>query len=196
MPLREHQLVELLDVSRNTIREAFRLLSRERLVVHHLHRGVAVRQLDEDDIHDIFRTRRPIELMAIEYSATAPRRSLLELLALVEQAEEAADRDDWEHVATMDIVFHQRLVELIGSERISAFFRIVHTELRLVFGIVERPPDLFARFVPRNRRLAELLLAGERATATSELEAYLDEGERLLTRGVRVLFSGSDAVDS
>ena len=76
-PLREQQLVASLEVSRNTIREAFRLLGRERLVVYQLHRGVAVRQLDEHDVHDIYRTRRPLELMAIEYSAEAPPAALL-----------------------------------------------------------------------------------------------------------------------
>ena len=43
-PLREQQLVGSLDVSRNTLREAFRLLGRERLVDYTLHRGVAVRR--------------------------------------------------------------------------------------------------------------------------------------------------------
>src|SRR5262249_56792864 len=97
-PLREQQLVTSFEVSRNTIREAFRLLGRERLVVYHLHRGVAVRQLDEHDVHDIYRTRRPLELMAIEYSADAPRETLVELVELVEQAEAAAAAGDWKQV--------------------------------------------------------------------------------------------------
>src|SRR5215471_17284471 len=49
-PLREQQLVGSLDVSRNTLREAFRLLGRERLVDYTLHRGVAVREVDEADV--------------------------------------------------------------------------------------------------------------------------------------------------
>src|SRR3954454_3634165 len=46
--LSEEQLVEVLHVSRNTLREAFRLLTHEGLLVHHLHRGVFVPELDED----------------------------------------------------------------------------------------------------------------------------------------------------
>lgn len=183
-PLREQQLVASLDVSRNTIREAFRLLSRERLVVYHLHRGVAVRQPDADDIRDLYRTRRSLELTAIESSATAPPEAFLDLLSHVEQAERAALEQDWKHVATMNIVFHQKLVDLIGSERISAFFRVVDAELRLAFAMVEHAPDFFSPFIPRNRRLAELLLAGDRATAATELEAYLEEAERLIAHGI------------
>lgn len=188
--LREQQLVGSFDVSRNTIREAFRLLSRERLVVYHLHRGVAVRQLDADDIRDIYRTRRSLELTAIEYSAAAPREALLELLALVDDAEQGAREGDWKHVATMNIAFHQRLVELIGSERISAFFRVIDAELRLAFAMVEHAPAFLSPFIPRNRRLAELLLAGDRTTAAKELEEYLAEAERLIAQGVAVADAG------
>jgi DNA-binding GntR family transcriptional regulator len=78
--LREQQLVTSLDVSRNTLREAFRLLGRERLVSYNLHRGVAVTELTESDVADIYRTRAPIELMAIEYSKQSSREQLMALL--------------------------------------------------------------------------------------------------------------------
>ena len=183
-PLREQQLVGSFDVSRNTIREAFRLLSRERLVVYQMHRGVEVRGLGLDDIRDIYRTRRSLELAAVAHSANAPRELLVDLLRLVEEAEEAARIDDWKQVATLNIVFHQQLVDLIGSVRISAFFRVVDAELRLAFAVVERAEAFFHPFIARNRRLAELLLAGDRATAGEELEAYLDEAELMISQGI------------
>ena len=59
--LSEEQLIVVLQVSRNTLREAFRLLSHEGLLVHELHRGVFVRQLDEADLIDLYRLRRTVE---------------------------------------------------------------------------------------------------------------------------------------
>jgi DNA-binding GntR family transcriptional regulator len=182
--LREQQLVTSLDVSRNTLREAFRLLGRERLVVYNLHRGVAVRELDEHDVQDLYRTREPLELMAIEYSADAPRERVEELLDLVTDAERAAGERNWKLVGTLNIDFHQRLVDLIGSERISAFFRVIDAELRLAFAMVEDAPRFFQPFIPRNRAIGELLLAGDRATAAAELKAYLAEAERLIRSGL------------
>jgi len=183
--LREQQLVESLDVSRNTLREAFRLLGRERLVVYNLHRGVAVRELDEHDVEDLYRTREPLELMAIEYSADAPRERLEELLDLVGEAERAAKAKNWKLVGTLNIDFHQRLVDLIGSERISTFFRVIDAELRLAFAMVEDAPRFFRPFIPRNRAIAELLLAGDRAAAATELKAYLAEAEQRIRSGIR-----------
>ena len=56
--LSEEQLIVVLRVSRNTLREAFRLLSHEGLLVHELHRGVFVRELDDADLVDLYRLRR------------------------------------------------------------------------------------------------------------------------------------------
>ncbi|GAA4331123.1 hypothetical protein GCM10023162_36230 [Klenkia terrae] len=50
--LSEEQLSAVLQVSRNTLREAFRLLGHEGLLVHRLHRGVFVTELSDDELAD------------------------------------------------------------------------------------------------------------------------------------------------
>ncbi|MFF3140625.1 GntR family transcriptional regulator, partial [Streptomyces sp. NPDC057927] len=55
--LSEDSIGGALGVSRNTLREAFRLLTHERLLVHELNRGVFVRVLTIEDVEDIYRTR-------------------------------------------------------------------------------------------------------------------------------------------
>jgi DNA-binding GntR family transcriptional regulator len=183
-PLREHSLREALGVSRNTVREALRLLSRERLVVYNMHRGVAVRELDRDDVRGIFRTREPIEVVAIEYSAWAEREALAALLAPVEVAEQAAVVDDWKVVATENLEFHQLIVELVGSDRLASFFRSLAAELRLAFAAVEHQEEFFSPFLPRNRLLAELIVAGRRDEAVREMRSYLADAERVIGEGV------------
>jgi DNA-binding GntR family transcriptional regulator len=178
--LHEDHWVKLLDVSRNTLREAFRLLAHERLLVYRMNRGVAVRELDDADLRDIYRTREVLELAAIDYSVDASREQLLELLEIVERAEQSSS-DDSKHLATLNIEFHQRLVELIGGVRINVFFRTLDAELRLVFSIFEAE-DFYRYFIPGNRKIAELLLVGDRRGAKRALRAYLAEAELLLDR--------------
>src|ERR1043166_157694 len=55
--LPEDSVKGALGVSRNTLREAFRLLTHERLLVHELNRGVFVRIVTVDDLNDIYRVR-------------------------------------------------------------------------------------------------------------------------------------------
>lgn len=176
--LREHALSDILGVSRNTVREALRLLDHEGLVDYHVHRGVAVRRLSEADVRDLYRTREAVQVAAIAYAAAVPRDALEALAEVVAQAETAMAAGDWRTVATLDIVFHQRIVALIGSERVDDFFRRIVAELRLVFAAIA--PAQHGRFVEWNRTLAELLLAGHLAECANEMRAYLAEAEEMI----------------
>ena len=51
-------------------------------------------------------------------------------------------------------------------------------------ALVPDAPEFFRPFIPRNRAIAELLLAGDRAAAAAELKAYLAEAERLIRAGI------------
>jgi hypothetical protein len=63
--LSEDSIGGALGVSRNTLREAFRLLTHERLLVHELNRGVFVRVLTVEDVEDIYRTRSLVECAVV-----------------------------------------------------------------------------------------------------------------------------------
>ena len=52
-PLPEAALSSALHVSRNTVREAFRILIGEHLLTHEARKGVVVRKLSADDVRDI-----------------------------------------------------------------------------------------------------------------------------------------------
>src|ERR1700753_745860 len=64
--LSEEAIGEALGVSCNTLREAFRLLGHEQLVVHELNRGGFVRELTANDVEDLFLLRQIIEGSALE----------------------------------------------------------------------------------------------------------------------------------
>jgi DNA-binding GntR family transcriptional regulator len=181
-PLREHALSAALDVSRNTTREALRLLDHEGLVDYHVHRGVTVRSLSKADVRDLYRTREALEVAAIYYSSSVTQGSLDTISQIVTDAEGAATRGDWKSVGTLDIVFHQRIVELIGSERTSAFFQRIVAELRLGFAAME--PEQHGPYVARNRVLTNLLVARELDRCASEMRAYLRDAEEMLQRAL------------
>src|SRR5207237_9285223 len=62
--LPEVPLASSLGVSRNTMREAMRILSLEGLLKRNLHRGVAVSQLSLCDVEEIYQLRRMLALPA------------------------------------------------------------------------------------------------------------------------------------
>lgn len=190
-PLREGDMVDALDVSRNTIREAFRLLGREGLVVHQMHRGVVVKRLYERDVRDIYATRATLERAAVARCVTAGDDELARIGEVVEHARAAETVEDWKTVATLDLLFHQRIVELLGSERVNAFFRGILTELRLAFAGMHDHQELLSPFVSWNEKLAGRLAARDAAGSDNELAKYLKEAERVITASLRAAEQGA-----
>src|SRR4029453_15745740 len=69
-PLQEVPLASAIGVARKTIREAMRVLVYEGLVRHSPRRGGSVTALTEEDVADIYKLRRWIELPAVDQAAS------------------------------------------------------------------------------------------------------------------------------
>jgi DNA-binding GntR family transcriptional regulator len=190
--LAEEAIGEALSVSRNTLREAFRLLTHERLLVHELNRGVFVRTLSEQDVVELYRVRRMIELAALhalierdpeayERAPAAPE-PFAKLAEAVSAAEQAAEQARWQDVGTANLRFHRAVVELAGSPRIEQFMAQILAELRLVFHVMRDPRSFHEPYIARNRELLTALRSGDVPGAQALLEAYLNDAERQLLK--------------
>ncbi|MGJ5750120.1 GntR family transcriptional regulator [Streptomyces puniciscabiei] len=169
-----------LGVSRNTLREAFRLLTHERLLVHELNRGVFVRVLTVEDVEDIYRTRSLVECAVVRGLGEPPYR-LEGVTAAVAEGERATAEKDWKALGTANIHFHRELVALAGSERTDELMRSVFAELRLAFHVVDDPRRLHEPYLARNHEILQALQAGDRNGAEELLETYLaDSLERIV----------------
>ncbi|WP_225821860.1 GntR family transcriptional regulator [Streptomyces naphthomycinicus] len=169
-----------LGVSRNTLREAFRLLTHERLLIHELNRGVFVRVLTVEDVEDIYRTRCLVECAVVRGLGAPPYR-LGGLVAAVEEGRTATAENDWKGLGTANIHFHRELVALAGSERTDELMRSVFAELRLAFHVVDDPRRLHEPYLARNGQILQALQAGNRRGAERLLETYLaDSLERVV----------------
>lgn len=189
--LPEQEIGRALGVSRNTLREAFRLLVHERLVVHRLNRGAFVRILTRADIADIYRIRRLVECAAISAPGAPPFR-LEEVAAAVSAGEDAARRGDWDACGTADIRFHQALTGLAGSDRADELMRAVLAELRLAFHVMGDPRPFHEPYLTRNREIAHALGAGDAAGAERMLDRYLEDSRRQLTEAYREQHAGGE----
>ncbi|MFC4504632.1 MULTISPECIES: GntR family transcriptional regulator [Streptomyces] len=172
--LSEDAIGGALGVSRNTLREAFRLLTHERLLVHELNRGVFVRVLTVEDVEDIYRTRALVEC-AVVRGLGEPPYALERLRAAVTEGQVAAVENDWKAVGTANIHFHRDLVALAGSDRTNELMRSVFAELRLAFHMVDDPRKLHEPYLMRNRQILQALEADDRREAERLLETYLQD---------------------
>ncbi|MCW3815863.1 GntR family transcriptional regulator [Micromonospora sp. DR5-3] len=184
--LREARLVEDLSVSRNTLREGFRLLTQERLVVYEANRGVRVRSLGPGDVNDIYQMRRVLELGAIENAGPALTEPgmLAQVDAAVRDGYAYAYRGMWSAVGTANMEFHVAIVRLAGSERLTVAAESLLAELRLAFGAVEDLQPFHEPYLETNERISDLLRAGKTGQASREMAAYLERAQRQLLAAI------------
>lgn len=177
--LSEAALSQQLDISRNTLREVFRILIKEGLLRHEPNRGVSVVIPSIADIIDIYRVRRLIECPALE-KAWPLHPAHKRMREAVENAQQAREAKDWRRVGSANMAFHAAIVSLSDSERLSAMFEDLAAELRLAFGMLDDSEYLHAPYVDLNARLLQMFMEGQTAAAARELEAYLVQSERMV----------------
>ncbi|MCU1652108.1 MAG: GntR family transcriptional regulator [Pseudonocardia sp.] len=177
--LAEEDITEALGISRNTLREAFRLLTHERLLEHKLNRGVFVRVLDMADVLDLYRVRKHVEC-SVARTVTEPPANLADIADAVRQGELSLGEQDWRGLGTANIRFHQELVAVAGSPRLDELMRGVLAELRLVFHVMANPRWFHEPYLSRNRDILAALERGNGVEAEHLLAKYLDDAERQL----------------
>ncbi|WP_156192771.1 GntR family transcriptional regulator [Corynebacterium kalinowskii] len=169
-----------LGVSRNTLREAFRLLARDGLIEQIPHRGVFVRALEPKDIIELYAYRRFIELGALQYFGLDVPRTEAALRGMnraITAAEEAARQQQWAEVGTHNNAFHDHLVSLAGIPRLNENLTLVMAHARLAFMAVTSVEEMHRPFIQRNRDILTALIKGDVDKATTVLTRYLKESE-------------------
>lgn len=177
--LSEQALSHSLGISRNTLREVFRLLTKEALIRHEPNRGVFVAVPTLASIIDIYRVRRLIECQALA-QAYPGHPAEAQMRASVQAAQRHRDSACWPEVGTANMAFHSAVVALADSERLNAMFTPVLAELRLAFGLLGNPETLHAPFVGMNQKILDLTQAGEFGRAAEALGDYLLHSERIV----------------
>ena len=173
--LPEVELSEDLGLSRNSLREAFHVLAFAGIVDRIPNRGVFVIEPTIERAVDYYGFRRVIEVGALDYVEPSSD--------TVAQLTEIAAVDP----PTSDTVlgFHQTLVDAVGSASLSRSFAHILVLSRLV---VLSFPSIQADFLvigEKNREIVAALAAGDRSTARTRLELYLDKALERVTESIQ-----------
>ncbi len=205
----EATLVNQLDVSRNTLREAFRVLAHDQLVEHRPNRGVVVRLLTVREATDVYRTRRMMECGALRDAAVAhslvraaePARAELSetrwqhkvtlVRTAVDDAYVARTAGDWFAVGSANGRFHLALAGLADNAVVDRCLRTLLSEMRLLFVVAGDAQDVHDPYVDDNAHVCALVEAGEIARASIALESYLLRAERSLVAAYAAVIESS-----
>ena len=176
-PLRETQLATRLGISRNSLREGIRLLEQSRLVKYEMHRGAVVSNPSLDDLDDVYRTRMHLELAAVRSEAT--EQQLDALREAWDRLEASTSGLEAESIVAADLALHQAIVDLLGSERISAFYESIRKELIFYFSVLSHADEEYLApqepIVRRHREIVDAILERRVADAERLLTQHIDE---------------------
>jgi len=179
--LREVHLAREIGISRPTLREALQGLRQEGLVRHEPHRGMFVATLGAAEIVDIYTVRRVVEGPA---ARAAHRASAAGLQAVEDAFERLAELEGGEDgkVIGADLRFHQSIVALLDSPRLTAFYDSVVAALRpcLTLLAIERPAVVHPESVAQHRRIADAIVARQGRAAERLLIAHIEANEAML----------------
>lgn len=192
-PLREAAMATELAVSRNTIREAARILEGESLVRYQMNRGIVVTEITAEDVRDIYAARSAVELAGVN-ALTANRDSAIykNLADLVDRIESAHAKGDTAQVLEADRLFHAILVSAAGSPRLTRFHAQLQQEQRLALALAEQSSQQLGRTADDHRGLLEAL-RGSRSWARAQLTKHLQTGNAELQRLVDLLALRDDS---
>src|SRR3954471_546033 len=168
-PLREVSLAATLGTGRSAVREAVRQLIQEGLVDYEPHRGAYVRVMSMSDRLDVYVAREAIETGAARRILERPPADLTDLrVALAELGETARGQERvTDPVIDADIRFHQELVRLAGSPRLTRAHDTLAAESKMLLR--HHPEYPRSRYVTDHARLLEAI--EQRDPATPELVA-------------------------
>ena len=181
-PLPEIPMATSFGVSRNTMREAVRILALEGLLKRNIHRGVTVAQLSLKDVQEIYALRRMLEIPAVLAAKDPAPEVLDEMRAAVDAYENAVRSRDWARAVTCDLQFHSLLIRFHKNKRLESFYQKVIGEVRMGMVLVDSRHDDPGGLIPVHRKLYQLLVAGKRKECAAVLEQHLDDSEARLGR--------------
>ena len=181
--LSEAAFSERFDVSRNSLREAFRLLTKDGLLRHEANRGVFVTVHSMSSVIDIYRVRRMLECGALR-QAWQQHPAIRVMRQAVDTARRQRDAGDWVGVGSANMIFHAAIIDLSDSARLTEFYERISAELRLCFGLLNDPEHLHSPFVDMNDAIVTLLEQGKPVEAAAQMETYLNLAERTMLKAL------------
>lgn len=179
--LGEAELARNFGVSRGPLREGLQRLTQEGLLIAMPNRGVFVNNMTAADVRDTYLAREAIERVAARKILQGdPAAAAEALLAVVDEMADATEPAD---INETDVRFHEALVELADSPRLTRMHQTVIVETRMcVDALSDSYPHPEGR-VAEHRTLAMAIESGDEQLTDKLLIAHMEDAvDRLVAQ--------------
>lgn len=185
----QRELVKLTGMPLGAIREMIPRLEADGLIRTVPNRGLQIVQVDLGLIRNAFQLRIVLEREAVRnFVAVASDAELQDLRARHQEARAAAlasgvTPELLASTQQMDWDMHDRMIDALGNEIISAIYRTNSIKIRLIRNEDTRMlPELLVSVMDEHLALIDALVARDAAGAEAALAAHIDSAKRRAVR--------------
>jgi DNA-binding GntR family transcriptional regulator len=179
----EQDVSAVLRVSRTPLREAFRRLEAEGLVIPSPSRGVVVRGLTWQDFEDIYEMRAVLEPLAARRAASRMTPELLEeLRGYLELAEFLAGKRRFKEVERQNAMFHRAIYRECGNARLRDTLAELSDYVHRSPLYQEHGPGSSLELLEEHRRMFDALAAGDPKAAERAAREHSAGNHRLVVQ--------------
>lgn len=184
--IKDTQIANDYGIARPTARVAVQQLINEGILVRDPGASARVRTFDPEQVRDIYRVRRMIELDAVR--EIFEKGASLELIKqALEGFSDLRDGSDWTKIAAADVEFHSAVVNTASSERLQSMFAGITSEIRLFIALLRDHYQGGASLYDEHEQLYLLLRESvPRAELEREWVAHLDSAQDFLTEHLSI----------
>lgn len=176
--INEAVLARELGVSRGPIREAARLLSSQGLIEFVANKGAYVRSIDQTELLEIYDLRAVLTGYACRRATINGGERIAELQSLHAQMYKAAEKNDAGTYYTLNLQFHECLIEMAQSPRLKAMTDGLIKEMHLFRQVsLKRHPDMAQSSLEHGEILAAIE-SGDDKRAQRLGESHVSAGKK------------------
>jgi DNA-binding GntR family transcriptional regulator len=186
MKLNEMDLADHLQISRSPVREAFRALEEAGLVWLEKNRGAYIRDISDSEAAELYEVRAGLDEMAgRRLAAVISDDELSELREMLDRLEASSNDGELNDYFSLNIAFHDRLVEMAGNSTLLALYRQVINRMHLLRRRGFSLSGSSQASHEEHRMILEALAARDPEAVTRTLRQHVESGfRRASTAGV------------
>ena len=183
--LKEAEIAARLDISRPPVREAFKMLEAEGLIIRKPRRGVFVSEMTPKDVWEAYTLKAALYEMSVELAMptiTAAQISELENIVRQMEACVAADHVDLLRYQKHHQSFHQQIILISGHDRLKKMSASIHNQVgRFSYRSLQNRAHLNTS-VRYHRQIVNSIKSGDKALACRLMKEHVLEALDVLLK--------------
>lgn len=185
--LTESKLAKQLKTSRAPVREALRNLEKEGLLVYFPHRGYFVREVDLNDIEEIFELRDALEELAIYLLISrTDDKGIRSLEDIVSKMENLELKDEVIQATELDTRFHEQICRSSGNKYLLNVWESMRAQIRIAVLACNSSFPVYDGFVEGHRAVLEAIKTKDVGAAKAAIRNHIQVGLNSLKRDMEI----------